>query len=152
VSWAAIRTFSSPTSNAFWRDLNLAVKQGNGEEAEEIVNGLVKQYRQDESSSARLDTRIFSLVLEAWKNSDSSSTMTPFAPQRAQQLLELMIALADEGILSAPPSMEDYHAVLECWVDCASNDASLQAAESALKITKRMMNDYAPTEDTYLLV
>jgi hypothetical protein len=151
---------SSPASNnAFWKDLNLAVKHGNGEQAEDIVNRLLKSYqdeRENESESGApgdddsnnndsqsqvLDTRIFSLVLEAWNNS-----MDPLAAERAQQLLDQMVALADEGLLTEYPSTEDYHAVLDCWA--ASGDATLQAAESALRITQQMMmNTIQAAED-----
>jgi hypothetical protein len=130
--------------------LNLAVREGDGDGAEDIVTGLLKSDPHYDGSSSSgnqksLDTRIFSLVLQAWKNSQSE-----LAAERAQQLLDQMIALCEEGILREPPSLEDYNAVLECWV--ASGDSSLQAAESSLRITERLTKDHIPDSRTYELL
>ena len=134
------RRYSSPASNGFWRDLNLAVGEGDGDGAETIVMGLLKTYTNEDdentgSNSKLLDTRIFSLVLQAWKNSRSE-----LAAERAQQLLDQMIALYEEGILREPPSSQDYNAVLECWV--ASGDSSLHAVDSSLRIMERFAMDH----------
>jgi Pentatricopeptide repeat domain/PPR repeat len=138
------RYFSSPTSNSFWRDLNLAVGAGDGEGAEDIVMGLLKNFPGD-STQKSLDTRIFSLVLQAWKNSEAE-----LAAERAQQLLDQMIALYEEGVLRDPPSLDDHTAVLECWL--ASGDSSLHAAESSLRITGRLTQHHVLDTHTYELV
>jgi len=165
------RYYSSPTSNAFWRDLNMAVSEGDGEGAEDIVMGLLKNYSSSTTTSVPndghedermmdpstnidnedndrinivdtttvvpkvLDTRIFSLVLQAWKNSRSQ-----LSAERAQQLLDQMIVLYEERILSEPPSLDDYIAVLECRI--ASGDLSLQSVESAIRIMERYTKDH----------
>lgn len=146
------------TSNEFWKSLNQAVVQGNGFQAEEIVNGLLKSYETTSSPSSdnalhqkypsSVDTRIFSLVLQAWKNSEASQ-----APQRAQRLLEQMIAMEEEGILRDPPSTQDYHAVLECWAYHSSGSVvTIQGAESLLQLTHRMIQEKAISEHTCSLI
>ncbi len=134
------RPYSSPMSNAFWAELNLAVKHGRGEQAEELVTGLLKN-----DQSSKLDPKIFSLALEAWNNSKS-----PLAAGRSQKLLDHMFVLAKEGVLRDYPSLDDYHAVLECWA--ASGDTTLHAAESALRIVQLIIQHYSPTDYTFLCV
>jgi pentatricopeptide repeat protein len=148
---------ASTTTNAFWRDLDQAVREGNGVQAEEIVDGLLHGYEAEESQSQLqsqsqpqsqsqdyLETRIFSQVLEAWKNSES-----PDAAVRAQRLLEKMVALADQGILQNHPSLDDYHAVLECWNQ--SLDVR-QSAEYTHDLLKHLTEQHQPTTNTYELV
>jgi hypothetical protein len=157
----------------FWRDLHQAVRQGNGNHAEEIVDQVLKDYYRfnnlsspsasiipttttddnnddqhfhpninisNSSSSTNstsnnnnnnnqhsfttpppLDSRIFSLILQAWKNSEYVSLDSAL---RAHNLLVQMVALADQDILCDPPVLEDYLAVLECWYQatCSSLD------------------------------
>jgi len=66
-----------------------------------------------------LDSQIFSLVLQAWKNSDCASLHSAL---RAHNLLIQMAALADQDVLCDPPVLEDYIAVLECWHEASSLD------------------------------
>mmetsp|Transcript_5792 Transcript_5792/g.12340 ORF Transcript_5792/g.12340 Transcript_5792/m.12340 type:complete len:472 (+) Transcript_5792:111-1526(+) len=64
-----------------------------------------------------LDSQIFSLVLQAWKNSDCPSLHSAL---RAHNLLIQMAALADQDVLCDPPVLDDYLAVLECWHQASS--------------------------------
>jgi pentatricopeptide repeat protein len=125
--------------------LNEAVRQGNGVQAEDIVDQLLQEYEQEQVQPP-LDNRIFSLVLEAWKNSQSFA-----AALRAHKLLEQMVALADQGILRAQPSLEDYHAVLECWNQSPDKTSADYAQEILLQL-KNKPGEYQLTEATYELM
>ncbi len=147
-------TLASTTS--FWRGLHQAVRQGNGNLAEEIAEQVLQDYYRlatvsqqssemdsfphntaehalsdsSENLAPLLDSQVFSLVLQAWKNSESASLHSAL---RAHNLLIQMAALADQDVLCDPPSLEDYLAVLECW-DQASQ------AESSSKKKKKHKN------------
>jgi pentatricopeptide repeat protein len=119
------RCYTSAT-NAFWRELNQAVQLGNGMHAEEMVKSLLELTKTNgaPASSPRMqppkeqepiDTRLFSLVLQAWKNNKDSLVPFPNAADRAHKLLEQMISLARGGILTEEPTLDDHHAVLESW-------------------------------------
>jgi len=152
-------------SNDFWRDLNDAVQDGNAIEAEEMVRALLMEATEnndgkeiDESDREGtdkqlngssdngkqqrepIDTKLFSMVLQAWKNhnhnynSKSSSTIlsehhhhssrntrSVDTGLRATKLVKQMTSLANSGVLTEPPSLEDYHAVLECWIQQTSS-------------------------------
>jgi pentatricopeptide repeat protein len=71
----------------------------------------------NDAAADMLDSQIFSMVLQAWKNSDCASLHSAL---RAHNLLIQMAALADQDILCDPPVLEDYLAVLECWHQAAS--------------------------------
>mmetsp|Transcript_13665 Transcript_13665/g.34362 ORF Transcript_13665/g.34362 Transcript_13665/m.34362 type:complete len:1021 (+) Transcript_13665:215-3277(+) len=126
-------TLASTTS--FWRGLHQAVRQGNGNLAEEIAEQVLQDYyrlamvTQDAGDSFNsaisnsketplLDSQVFSLVLQAWKNSDCANLHSAL---RAHNLLIQMAALADQDVLCDPPALEDYLAVLECWYQAASS-------------------------------
>ena len=155
------RIHSTLASKSFWRGLHQAVRQGNGNLAEEIAEQVLQDYFRlvassqssemivDSDSNSRtgnyhtnevdfnntksaivqnsngdnlpplLDSQIFSLVLQAWKNSDSASLHSAL---RAHNLLIQMAALADQDVLCDPPVLEDYLAVLECWHHAASRN------------------------------
>jgi len=139
-------TLASTTS--FWRGLHQAVRQGNGNLAEEIAEEVLQDYyrlateAQQASASSdafhhntaehalsessgnitpHLDSQVFSLVLQAWKNSDCASLHSAL---RAHNLLIQMAALADQDVLCDPPALEDYLAVLECWHHASEVDSS----------------------------
>eukprot|EP00934_Nitzschia_sp_Nitz4_P001695 Nitzschia sp. Nitz4//scaffold14_size191712//95806//98199//NITZ4_001724-RA/size191712-processed-gene-0.275-mRNA-1//1//CDS//3329536930//1695//frame0 len=142
----------SPISNEFWKNLNQAVVQGDGFQAESIVNDLLKShldsFPDDSTSIPPMDARIFSLVLEAWKGTHSSQ-----APQRAQHLLEQMIDMHEEGILKNSPSEQDYHSVLECWAfHSNSSVVSIQGADALLHLVDRMSDEYHLTHYTASLL
>ena len=150
-----IRNFSSLISNSFWRELNQLSRKGDGIQAEALVNELLKEYEQqqkeeqeEEEEEARqtLDNEIFSLVLETWKNSES-----PVAARRARKLLEQMSALADHGILTAQPSLEDYHTVLLCMKQ-SSEKQSLDSIQEILARLKDRVRNQQPTATTYELI
>ena len=149
---AAFRSHSSLSSMSVWTGLHEAVRQGNGNRAEKIINRTLQDYyrfrlssssaaaaaaavadlipaKMDNNNSNRhsngntydnnacsfvppLDSRIFSLVLQAWKNSQS---VPPDSALRAHKLLIQMATLADQDVLCDKPSLDDYLAVLECW-------------------------------------
>jgi pentatricopeptide repeat protein len=69
----------------------------------------------------QLDSKIFGLTLQAWKNSEYVSLDSAL---RAHNVLVQMAALADQDILCEPPVLKDYLAVLECWYQatCSSLD------------------------------
>jgi len=147
------RIHSSLASKSVWRGLHQAVRQGNGNYAQEIVDQVLQDYYrfninlpsspsssslasiptmignsqrhppQDVNNNSNnneyrhdftlpLDSRIFSLVLQAWKNSEHASLDSAL---RAHNLLVQMAALADQDVLCDKPKSEDYLAVLECW-------------------------------------
>ena len=135
----------SASSNSFWKDLNQAVRQGNGVQAENTVDKLLQDYKQQQLQEP-LDNRIFSLVLEAWKNSDSET-----AAFRAHKLLEHMIALADQGILRAQPCLEDFHSVLQCW-HRSTDKAACEHAKEMWTHLKNRSDDYRLTASTYELM
>jgi hypothetical protein len=156
-------TTLASNNKSFWRDLHQAVRQGNGNHAEEIVDQVLKDYYRSNklSSSASsipttigdknndqhfhsninisssssinnnnnkhnitpppLDSHIFSLILQARKNSEYVSLDSAL---RAHNVLVQMAALADQDILCEPPALKDYLAVLECWYQaiCSSLD------------------------------
>ncbi|CAJ1948331.1 unnamed protein product [Cylindrotheca closterium] len=151
------RCYASATNN-FWRDLNDAVQDGNAIEAEEMVRALLMEAPESDggeisntklngslssspsSSSGKrepIDTRLFSMVLQAWKNrhhnskpstrghsstsSSSNTTQSIDTGLRATKLVQQMTSLAARGVLTTPPSLEDYHAVLECWIQQTSS-------------------------------
>jgi len=68
-----------------------------------------------------LDSQIFSLVLQAWKNSEVASLHSAL---RAHNLLVQMAALADRDVLCDPPLPGDYLAVLECWFMAADKNTA----------------------------
>jgi len=76
-------------------------------------------YNSNENNLPLLDSHIFSLVLQAWKNSENASLHSAL---RAHNLLIQMAALADQDVLCDPPALEDYLAVLECWHQACSLD------------------------------
>jgi pentatricopeptide repeat protein len=130
------RIHSTLASKSFWRGLHQAVRQGNGSLAEEIAEQVLQDYYRLTTLSSTpssdtidpfhphndnlpplLDSQIFSLVLQAWKNSDCASLHSAL---RAHNLLIQMAALADQDVLCDPPVLDDYLAVLECWHQAAS--------------------------------
>ena len=151
------RIHSTLASKSFWRGLHQAVRQGNGNLAEEIAEQVLQDYYRlamlssaapsssdaidpfhshsssnisssssssgsnhnpnNDAAADMLDSQIFSMVLQAWKNSDCASLHSAL---RAHNLLIQMAALADQDILCDPPVLEDYLAVLECWHQAAS--------------------------------
>jgi pentatricopeptide repeat protein len=138
------RSFST-VSSYHWDSLNQAVQAGNGEEAEAIVDKLLGEYEQKKGANQPLDPGVFSLVLEAWANSES-----PEAALRAHSLLEQMSEFAERGFFAAP-AIEDYHTVLQCWVKHPSKDLDL-AVKNGEKLlhTMRQRGDICqPTTFTY---
>ena len=166
------RDHSTLVSNSFWRGLHQAVRQGNGNHAEEIVNKFIQDYYRLTAASSsslphiptfdneqnfhrrssnsqqqqqqqecdnichdnningrksvnnnsgdvtfHLDSRIFSLVLQAWKKGCASL----HSALRAHNLLVEMVALADQDLCD-PPIVDDYAAVLECWYQASTLD------------------------------
>lgn len=82
-------------------------------------NSDIVQYSNTDNLPPLLDSQIFSLVLQAWKNSDCASLHSAL---QAHNLLIQMAALADQDVLCDPPVLEDYLAVLECWHHAASTN------------------------------
>jgi len=160
------RIHSTLASKSFWRGLHQAVRQGNGNLAEEIAEQVLQDYyrltmlssdaidpfhphnsssissvQNDFNTDAdnMLDSQIFSLVLQAWKNSDCASLHSAL---RAHNLLIQMAALADQDVLCDPPVLDDYLAVLECWRQAASvNDNSNHEDEVNNTSTTRKNNN-----------
>ena len=144
--------------------MHQAVRQGNGNHAEEIAEQVLRDYYRfsspsslslssslappslapafmgsdnvhdydhdhehkyngtiaiDSETTPLLDSQIFSLVLQAWKNSDYASL---HSAMRAHNLLIQMAALADQDVLCDPPTSTDYLAVLECWHQASENE------------------------------
>ncbi|KAG7357371.1 PPR: pentatricopeptide repeat domain containing protein [Nitzschia inconspicua] len=123
-----IRSQSTLTSNAFWKSLDNAVEDGNGASAQQIVENVVEEYKKRLQNGPKingtaqkelLDTRMFSMVLQAWKNGPCVSVESALA---AQTLLGRMISLAEKGLLLEKPSVLDYLAVLECWGQASKHD------------------------------
>eukprot|EP00531_Pseudo-nitzschia_arenysensis_P000393 CAMPEP_0116125186 /NCGR_PEP_ID=MMETSP0329-20121206/5675_1 /TAXON_ID=697910 /ORGANISM="Pseudo-nitzschia arenysensis, Strain B593" /LENGTH=1008 /DNA_ID=CAMNT_0003619207 /DNA_START=133 /DNA_END=3159 /DNA_ORIENTATION=+ len=131
------RIHSTLSTTSFWRGLHQAVRQGNGNLAEEIAEQVLQDYyrlamasqndaydsfhsetlvSKTASETPLLDSQVFSLVLQAWKNSDCASLHSAL---RAHNLLIQMAALADQDVLCDPPALNDYLAVLECWHQAA---------------------------------
>ncbi|KAL3935591.1 MAG: hypothetical protein SGBAC_008915 [Bacillariaceae sp.] len=131
-------------SNIFWKDLNDAVQDGDAIQAEEMVRALLNEGSSSSSSDNGkqqrrdpIDTKLFSMVLQAWKNHQqtnrlrtsstnsgehtSGSTRSVNTGLRATTLVKQMANLAKSGVLTEPPSLEDYHAVLECWIQQTSS-------------------------------
>jgi len=145
------RIHSTLVSKSFWRGLHQAVRQGNGNLAEEIAEQVLQDYFRlamlsqssdsidndqyygidphgnnlnssaiqdtDDNIPPLLDSQIFSMVLQAWKNSDCASLHSAL---RAHNLLTQMADLADQDVLCDPPVLDDYLAVLECWHQASS--------------------------------
>lgn len=118
---------SASQSNMFWKELTIAARNGNGQLAEKIVDETLQEILSTTTATPHdaaknvdnngigraqttLDSSIFSLVLQAWKNSNN----TKIAIQRAPKILEQMIALADQGIITSMPTLDDFHSVLYC--------------------------------------
>jgi pentatricopeptide repeat protein len=147
-------------SNAFWRELNQAVQQGNGMHAEEMVKSLLLLTNNNNGTHASsprmqprqeqepIDTRLFSLVLQAWKNNKDSPAPDPNAARRAHKLLEEMTSLARDGILTEEPTLDDYHAVLESWYHQAHFLPPSQSIECVEQILSFVTS---PTTTTYEL-
>jgi pentatricopeptide repeat protein len=136
------------------------VQEGNGVHAERIVYQLLQDYQKQQqltkNKTTPLDSRIFSLVIQAWKNnSDNTSSAAAF---RAHKMLQQMVALADQGILRAPPTLEDYHTVLKCWKHQSSFNHRVQLVQSIVDQTLQLLldlkkqTDLEPSETTYELV
>ena len=138
---------SSQISNSFWQELKLAVHHRNAAKAEELVFRLLDEATEQEST---LDTKLFSLVLESWK--DASENGDPAAPARSQQLLEQMMTMYDRGLLTQPPHLEDYHVFLRCVKE---SDYSLKecSPDNMHRLLESLIqNSHQPSIETYELI
>jgi hypothetical protein len=117
-------------------------------QAEEMVNQLLRTSRSSQTSTdnKQVDTKLFSLVLEAWKNNAVQRQSHPTAALRAHKLLQQMILLQEQGILSQPPNLQDYHSVLECWNHQTSSSPSVEYIKELLDWSSEVI-----TKDTYEL-
>jgi pentatricopeptide repeat protein len=138
------RSFLS-VSSYHWDSLNQAVQAGHGEKAEAIVDKLLGEYEYQKGANQQLDPGVFSLVLEAWANSES-----PKAALRAHSLLEQMSEFAERGFFAAP-AIEDYHTVLQCWIKHPSKDLDLAVknGEKLLYTMRQRGGTCQPTTFTY---
>lgn len=62
------------------------------------------------NGSAKPDVRIFNSVISVW-----SKTKSPHAPERAQEILNRMHILYNEGVLEFKPNSYAYSLVLKSW-------------------------------------
>lgn len=144
---------STLTTNAVWKKLDDAVERGDGGFAEEIVHQVMKDYENQfknvssENGTVQkepLDSRMFSMVLQAWKNGESTTYKSAL---RAHKLLELMSILSQEGVITTKPSFSDYLTVLQRWRQASASDSN--AVASVLKNAEEiwsLMQDAFPDE------
>jgi hypothetical protein len=130
-----VRPLSTLIANAFWKSLDDAMQDGDGASAQRIVNEVLQEYKNrlqngptinGTAQKEQLDARMFSMVLQAWKNGRCATVDSAL---RAEEVLEYMFSFAQKGITIQKPSISDYMAVLECW-----RQASVDADSSSVII------------------
>jgi hypothetical protein len=139
LSSTCVRPQSTLTTNAFWKSLDDAVENGDGASALEIVDQAVQEYKSQlqqvnnnnagVNGEAPLDRRMFSMVLQAWKNGPCASVESAM---KAQNLLSLMFSFAEKGVIEEQPTVLDYLTVLECWSQASADDDDDDAAKSTI--------------------
>jgi hypothetical protein len=147
-SFAWVRPLSTLTTNAFWKSLDDAVEDGDGESAQEIVDQVLQDYKSQfqnqptvTSQKEPLDNRMFSMVLQARKN---GRRVTVDSALRAEELLGRMFSFPQKGITNQKPCITDYLAVLECWSKASANADSSSTmiwnhAEQLWNLTKEVV-------------
>ena len=135
--------FEFAPSDHEWQALEKAALEGNGIVAEELVNKRLANLQEALSLSTNkrkrpsLDPRKFSYVLQAWANSSS-----PVALHRCKAILRSMHGLAEEGILTTPPTQEDFDCLVTCWAkENVRTDAhTSMSVEETINSLERLAN------------
>lgn len=146
-----------PDMNCFSLLLNMLAKKGDGEECEKlftIMERIHEKYNtnsNDENAKAegmkvdvRPRTEHFNLLLEAWRKSDHED-----APQRAQDVLQHMEQLTDEGITEVAPNLLTYTKVVQTVSKCKHSRYRSGPARATF-ILKQMVEKYETTQDESL--
>lgn len=124
----------NPTTLDYNIILNLWVKSKEGgvfaaERCEQILTTMQQLYHQTNDYSVQPNLESFKSVLLAWKNSN-----VPFAPIRAQRMLEWMIRLYEAGENDALPDSDCFDIVLQIW--SRSNDPKAANKAESLLLTQ----------------
>lgn len=128
LSTTTTRWQSTLTTNTFWKRLDNAVENGDGDSAQEIVEQVVQEYRNrlqngpmanGTTQKQPLDIRMFSMVLLAFRNGPCATVESAL---QAQKLLSRMFLFSEKGVIFEKPSISDYLTVLECWNQVSEKD------------------------------